>query len=159
MELNKNVEISIVDIQNPGKFWFRTATEQKRIGKALFEYWQNNYNNEKVYLPKINDFVLTKKSDELSVFRVERVVNENKLIVCIPKTGYKRIVKHSSVIQLNDKALADAALNTSILMGRVSDIFPIKSVSAWINLFSTLISSAFAAESDHKILSITIFQR
>lgn len=129
MELNKNFEIKILSVENPGQFWFRTVTDEKHIQDALKQYEQENRNTNCDYVPQNGDLIIIRLLNTFSVVRVERLLNENKIATFFLENGRKEIVQRGNVVRLSDKSLGDEVLNT-IRMGKISDILPLEKVSA-----------------------------
>lgn len=127
MELNKKIQINILSIKNPGKFWFRTLNESKRIQAALSSYLKKCDVAENCDFPEKDRMIIVKANNIYSIARVEKVVNETKIKVSRLENGHTSWVPSHNIIPLNDQNLADTVIN-SILMGSIKGVSPAQQV-------------------------------
>lgn len=134
MELNKKIEIKVLNIEDPHHFWFRTASDANLIHTKLQTYINQCQNIAEIYVPKIGDGVIAWAYNQYLIARVTQILDENEIVCSILENGHKLKDSIKNFIHLNDTSLVELAIN-SILIGSLSDIQPAMEVIYRIEIF------------------------
>lgn len=120
MELNKKVEVEILHVENPNKFWFRTKSDARDLDKAVSLYVSAN-SAKNSYTPKVDDVIVAKINCRWEIAHVKS--KDNFIVISI--VGKQKIWKitQKDAFLLNDRSLIDMAVKT-IQLGSISGIDP-----------------------------------
>lgn len=128
MELNKKVEIKVLDVENPSMFCFQTVHEAKKLEKSLKEYLEN-HEIDANYLPKKDDVLLLKVLNRIIVVRVVELIKKGKLVrVSTIGTGRSQVISNMRLVHLKNPSLIEFAIK-SFRMGAICDVFPAELVN------------------------------
>lgn len=129
MELNKKVEVEILQVENPNKFWFRTKSDARNLDEAVNLYVSAN-SADNSYKPKLDDTILVNINCQWVIAQVESIANNNCIDISIFGERKIRTMSAKDALLLKDQSLIDMACKT-IKSGSVSGINPGKKVCSY----------------------------
>lgn len=149
MELNKSVQIKVLNIVSPQQFFFQTVADVKQIQSDLMAYLALHYaeckeNNN--YVPKIDEVIIVEKNNRFSMRRIKKIYNKSKIVVSALENGQTSWCCFQQIIPLIDKSLTERWIN-SILKGSIQCIVPASQVSVYFSAVSFMFFSKSVSKS------------